>query len=237
MDIDRAKEKVAKLMALAQNAGATEGEAENAMRQADALMRKFGFEEGDLKEGKPRAGFDWATEFAPYGIARQPAKTLPGWYGMLAVGVANFTDTIVRQHDHREKGRGVGYYGDRSDVLFATWLITYLRDTVWRVVAKQKDLSRLEREDFRKAMVGRLNFRMKQLRSEREEAFKQGTGTALVVVNTKISERDAEFGAPQYKRTSVVVRSQEAAHRGRGEADKVGFNKVIGGEERKRVAA
>lgn len=29
----------------------------------------------------------------------------------------------------------------------------------------------------------------------------------------------------------------EAAHRGRGEADKVGFNKVIGGEQRGRIAA
>lgn len=80
---------------------------------------------------------------------------------------------------------------------------------------------------------------MKALREERNEALaKSGTGTALVVVTDKLALRDQEFGAPKYgKPKQVNITSREGAMRGRAAADRVGFNKVIDGNNKTMVTA
>ena len=123
MDINRAKEKVAKLLRLAKNDAATENEAERALAQAEALMREHGFEQNDVLEGKGNHSFMWGSQFSAYGNKYHQAKTLPQWYSYLCVGVAKFTDTIVRSHRNVELGRGVGFYGEQGDIDLAVCLV------------------------------------------------------------------------------------------------------------------
>ena len=227
MDIDRAKEKVAKLLRLAKNDAASENEAERALSQAEALMRQFGIEAGELLEGQAAKGFEWGSQFSAYGNKYHQAKTLPKWYSYLAVGVANFTDTIAKMHSHPTQGVGIGFYGDQGDIVFAVWLIEYLRDTVQHSAAGRKDLDRAQREAFRTAMSLRLIKRMKELRAERNDAFKASSGTALVVVSDKLAQRDAEFGAPNYQKYKARITDRNAAEAGRAAADKVGFSRPL----------
>lgn len=232
MDHEKAIQKIQKLFALAKNGGgATEGEVENALRQAEAMMRKFGIEQSECVESVAKATFDWCEDFAPYGVARQPAKSVPAWYQFIATGVAAFTDTIAKSHFDAVRGYGVGFYGERGDVMFAVWLVTYLRDTVWKVASKQTDLGRGEREDFRKAMGSRLASRMKKLRRERDQAFEEvetSTGTALAIVDAKIAQRNARFGAPSYSMRSVAYRDADVAARGTAAGNNVGFGRPLG---------
>lgn len=236
MNREDAIKKAQKLMAVAQDGRGNDNEAERALSQAEFLMRKFGIEQAEVVGSAAKADFDWTSDFAPYGVARQPAKSVPKWYQFISTGVATFTDTIVRLHYDRERGYGVGFYGERSDVMFAVWLITYLRDNVWKEVQKAKKdhphWGKTDTEDFRKAMAIRLSTRMRVLRKERDEVFAtSGTGTALVVVSDKLARRDAEFGGQQYDKSKVEARNHEAANAGRAAGDRVGFNRPVAGNQ------
>lgn len=237
MDRETAMRKAQKLMGMATDGRGNEQEAETALRQAEFLMRKFGLEQSEVVASKASATFDWGTDFAPYSWTDYRVTSVPSWYQWIATAVANFTDTIVKLHSKADLGLGVGFYGEVSDVAFAVWLQTYLRDAVRKTVERQTDLARSEKADFRKAMVLRLTARMRDLRAEREEVFKtSGTGRALVIVNDKLAKRDAEFGAQTYgKAKRVELRSGAAAARGREAGDRVGFNRPISGGARHGV--
>lgn len=243
MDRDQALKKAQKLMAMAQDGRGNENEAERALAQAEALMRKFGIEASEVSTETPQE-YEWGTGFAPYGVPRQPAKSVPTWYGIVAMGVGKFTDTVVRAQYSREKGYGVGFYGEQSDVLFAVWLITFLRDCVWKE-AKKFGGDRTQNGDFRHAMSCRLQARMYALRAERDVAYREATnsvgqkGTALVIVSDKLVKRDAEFGAQEKgKQVNREFSDPTAARAGREAGNKVGFSKPLSSANNaKRIAA
>ena len=222
-------------MAVAMDGRGNENEAERALAQAEALIRKFGIEQAEIASTEAAAGFDWTDAFHAYGPPRNPAKSCPKWFQIISTGVATFTDTIVRLHYDAALGYGVGFYGDRADTLFAQWLVGYLKGSVWealnRAHREHPQWSRSDMEDFRKAMAARLSSRMKDLRRERDIEFaaplQHGTGTALMLVTDKLARRDAEFGAPKYKNARIVVRDQLAAHKGTLAGDQIGFAKPI----------
>ena len=247
MDKDQAIRKAQKLMAVAMDSRGNGNEAERALAQAEALIRKFGIEQAEIASTEAAADFDWAEAFHAYGPPKNPAKACPKWFQIISTGVANFTDTIVRLHYDAAHGYGVGFYGDRVDTLFAQWLAGYLKGCVWEALNRARrdhpEWTRIEAEDFRKAMAVRLSSRMKDLRRERDAEFavapnRQGMGTALVLVTSKLNRRNAQFGAPQYKNSRIQVRDPVAAHKGRLAGDQVGFAKPVeGGQGRARKAA
>lgn len=236
MDKDQAIRKAQKLMAVAMDSRGNENEAERALAQAEALIRKFGIEQAEIASTTAATDFDWTDAFHAYGPPKNPAKSCPKWFQIISTGVATFTDTIVRMHYDASLGYGVGFYGDRADTLFAQWLVGYLKGRVWDALTiahrEHPKWSRIEMEDFRKAMAVRLSSRMRDLRRERDAEFAaapslQGAGMALVLVTDKLAQRDAEFGAPKYKNTRVAVRDPLAAHKGSLAGDQVGFSKPI----------
>lgn len=236
MNRDEAISKAKKLMAMATDDRGNEHEAERALAQAEAIMRKFGIEQAEVIAQEAKAGFDWATDFSPYSWTEYRVTRVPDWYQWIATSVAYFTDTIVKIHSKADLGLGVGFYGERGDVAFAVWLQTYLRDVVRKTTEKQRDLDRSQKADFRKAMTTRLCGRLRELRAERDVEFgaaqdSQGrTGTALVVVNNKIAMRDQEFGAQKYgKSKQIKYKSMEATQRGRDAANSVGFHRPLTG--------
>lgn len=236
MDKDQAIRKAQKLMAVAMDSRGNENEAERALAQAETLIRKFGIEQAEIASTDAAIDFDWADAFHAYGPPQNPAKSCPKWFQFISTGVATFTDTIVRMHYDSTLGYGVGFYGDRADTLFAQWLVGYLKSSVWSALNKARkdhpEWSRVEAEDFRKAMAARLSTRMRDLRRERDAEFaaapnSQGTGTALVLVTDKLAQRDAEFGSPKYRRARVEMRDPIAAHKGSLAGDQVGFAKPL----------
>lgn len=234
MDKNRAKEKIRKLLAMASDKAASETEAEIAIRQAEAIMRTFGIEEAEIRNATRNSAnsLNWDSSFTAYGAERQPALSIPEWYDYIAVGVAVFTDTIVKRHYHNELGFGHAFYGEESDVVFAVWLAEYLKKVVWVNVRKLKGFTRPEKNDFRKAMAGRLQARMKQLRKERNAVFKDaesvnGKGTALIIVGEKLALRDEQFGAPTYEERAFTLRSLAAHAAGLDAANSVNLNKPI----------
>jgi hypothetical protein len=242
MDRDSALRKAQKLMAVAMDGRGNENEAERALAQAETLMRQFGLEDSEVKGVAAQKDFDWGNSFAPYGVPRQPAKSVPTWFGIIGMGVAKFTDTIVKQHYHPDSGYGVGFYGEASDVMFAQWLVTYLRDTVWRE-AKKYGGNRAENGDFRHAMASRLQARMYALRAERDVAFREATnasgqkGTALMIISDKLVKRDAEFGEQKTKAAKKTYRDHAAVGAGRAAGEKVGFSRPVGTNNDRRIAA
>ena len=245
MDKDQAIRKTRKLMAVAMDDRGNRNEAERALAQAEALIRKFGIEQADIASTEAAVDFDWANAFHAYGAPQNPARSCPRWFQIISTGVATFSDTIVRLHYDAALGCGVGFYGDRADTLFAQWLVGYLKDSVRAALNHaRKDhpkWSRIEAEDFRKAMAVRLSARMRNLRRERDTEFaaapsRRGAGTALALVNQKLTRRDAEFGTPKYKSSRIAMRDPTAAHKGSLAGDQVGFAKPLGGgEEQARI--
>ena len=236
MDKDQAIRKTQKLMAVAMDGRGNGNEAERALIQAEALIRKFGIEQAEIASTEAAKDFDWADAFHAYGSPKNPAKSCPKWFQVISTGVANFTDTIVRLHYNAAHGYGVGFYGDRADTLFAQWLVGYLKGRVWAalILARKThpEWGRIESEDFRKAMAGRLSFRMRELRRERDVEFAtatslQGVGTALILVTDKLAQRNVEFGTPKYRSSRIEVRDQVAAQKGSLAGDQIGFSKPL----------
>lgn len=244
MDKDQAIRKAQKLMAVAMDSRGNENEAERALAQAEALIRKFGLEQAEIASTAAVSDFDWAEAFHAYGPPNNPAKSCPKWFQFISTGVAGFTDTIVRLHYDPTQGYGVGFYGDRADTLFAQWLVGYLKVSVWSALYNARKehpkWNRSDGEDFRKAMAARLSSRMMELRRERDVEFAaartcHGTGTALMQVADKLAQRNAEFGAPKYKSSRIEIRDHLAAHKGSLAGDQVGFAKPLRSDESHRT--
>lgn len=229
MDADTAKKKIQKLIAFGRDGRGNEAEMERALAQAEALMRKFGLEEADCVGTDAPRGFNWSSQFAPYGDKGKPSKSLPDWYQFLVTGIAAFTDTIVRQHYRKDRGYGAGFYGEEGDVAFAVWLAEYLKRSIWHAAQRSGFPSGTAREDFRVAMACRLAERARALRAERNAAFGAGAGTALVVVDRKLAERNAHFGAPEYGTGQVRYRNGAAVRAGERAGDKLGLHRPLGG--------
>ena len=98
MDKEQAIRKTQKLMAIVMDGRGNENEAERALAQAEALIRKFGIEQAEIASTEAAADFDWANAFHAYGTPQNPAKSCPRWFQFISTGVATFTDTIARLH-------------------------------------------------------------------------------------------------------------------------------------------
>jgi hypothetical protein len=192
MDREKALSKINKLMNLANNEAASEGEVDNALRQAEALMRKFAIDMSEALQTGKKPAFDWQQDSTYFG---QGNKSNPVWYQWMAVAVADFTDTIA-SNIKDVQGAGVKFRGHSDDVVFATWLIDCLKEQLRRATRDAKCGSPENRETFRKAFARGVVIKIRDIRKQRDQKL---PGNALVVVNTKIVERDAHFGEAKYR--------------------------------------
>lgn len=230
-DQEAVRAKIAKLMALAQDAGANQFEAEAAMRQAEKLMRLHAIEAADIQAAtgkKPQ--YDWARVLVPARVP-VPVTTAVTWFGSLAVAVAKFTDTAAAWKRTAEHGMCIELRGDSCDLGYAVYLQKHLRDAI-RHDSNKFAGTRREREDFRRAMVGRIAERLQALKREQREAMEKvatATSNALVIITSKIALRDEFFGhKPRYTSGGNRHYDNYALGAGRAAGDKVGFGRPIG---------
>lgn len=227
IDREAVKIKIAKLMALGTHASANENEAESALRQASALMRKHAIEQSELADATGAAQvFNWSTISVPLDPFK-PQKTTVTWLGCLALAIARFTDCVVRYKRIEAHGMCLEFSGEAVDVGYAVYLTKHLRDTVRRMSAESRDMiTRSDREEYRRGMVATLTARMEALKAEAVVEMK-ASGNALVVVDRKIAERDTQFGKQTVKTTSSSAGGYARAA-GQRDGRDVGFGRPVG---------
>lgn len=226
--MDNVKDKINKLLAMANDARGNEHENEIAMRMAERLMREHNIEVADLEAttGKQTV-YTWRSITIPVGEKAKPCAWHPLWTGFLGTGVAAFTDCKVERENDPTYMCCMKFLGDETDIEYAAWLFKKLRDFGY---AESQSVPGNQRETFRKAYAIRLCQRMRELRAERDAAMREAvtqTGTALMVVQNKLALRDAEFGKQRIRNTRVKYASQ-GFREGKSAADRATFNRPIG---------
>lgn len=236
--MDNIKDKIGKLLAMAHDGRGNEFEAEAALRQAEKLMRKHGIEVAELQAATGQKPFyKWRRVSVPAG-SPQPVQTSPLWFGFLISAIGRFTDTKVsytRIHPH---GICAEFAGDEIDVEYAVYLCKHLRDNC-RSQSAVFIGDRAEKESFRKAYAIRVGERMAALLEERKaalEAVKTSAGTALMIVDQKLTLRDEEFGRQTYGRATSVRLRATGATAGRAAGDCASINRPLSGQSAQRLA-
>jgi hypothetical protein len=233
-DRDSAKSKVAKLMAMATHETANPQEAETALRQAEKLMRKHGIDLAEIAEKtgiKPT--YNWRDGLVPAGWPK-PIKGQALWFGWIGVGIGKFTDTLVAWHYDQTNLSCLKFKGDEIDVEYAVWLGNHIRNEIriranaYDAPGKNSDEKWANREEFRHAMARRINARMEVLRKERTEVYRS-TGTALMVIDDKLQQRDARYGVQVYsnRKSSHIRGSWQAHDAGQRAGDQVQIHRPV----------
>ena len=146
-DTDRIKQRIAKLLALAEDGSATEGEVANAMAFAAALMEQHHIDADDARKAHAAAGHAERVTFAQQG-AYTSGSRMAAWESMLAeecralCGVKHYEEhgvwvvkTTTGTVAYDDKGqsmaaRKIVFYGEAGDVADAVALYTEWRTTI-----------------------------------------------------------------------------------------------------------
>lgn len=238
-------EKVRKLLAMANDGRGNENESATAMRQANKIMAEYGIEEAECDMRTIDAGemvFGEAQCFAD-GKAPEPGKvsrSAPAWAGVLAVGVARFTDSIITRKTG-VNGQVFVFKGEKEDVLLARWVFGVL---VASINAEQKAsgwTARGEATSFRMAAASTLQNRLKSLHRERmamyEEAKAQSNSRALVVVDHKQNEIAVRFGEQRTRTCRTGFSSSGAMQAGSAAGSRINIpsGRPIGNNSNLRI--
>lgn len=197
------KDKIRKLLAMAQDPGASQTERDTASRQVAFLMTKHDIELGDLAEDELRSQFDMIRGEAP---GCRPGKKnpteVPAWIGVIAWGVKCYTRTRVTH------GHGMVYFhGPREDVELAQWLHTLIIQDCYKA-SKGRSIS--EATAFRGGYASVIQSRLKSMAADRDKSDVQGYCNALVRVDTiRQEEMNSHFGPEAKGRSSHIRQGME----------------------------
>lgn len=202
-DLDRVKEKIRKLLALAMDPSAEGAEAETASRQAAKLMARYELDEYDLAGGKAAIhDFDLTTgEAVGTRPGKRNAREVPLWIRLIASGVKIYCGCRLFVNSS-----SVQFAGRRSDVELAVWMHnTLVTQCYERGRSETVGQGQSAANAWRNGYAGQIQLRLKRMRAEREEAEREevsSSGTALVLVRNELENAMTEsFGAPAKSRT------------------------------------
>src|SRR3990167_6725294 len=117
----RMLEKVRKLLAMGRDGRGNANEEETAMRQASRLMAEYGIAEAEVDMAALDCGTMIFGETDIRADGRDntaPCKSFSVWCGVIAVGVARFTDTVTVR-ERTAQGERLKFRGEKQDVLLA----------------------------------------------------------------------------------------------------------------------
>src|SRR5208282_2788448 len=227
------------------NNGCTEAEAMEAAQKAQALQVEYNIDLTEaevIEDGFETFTFDWISERREYIEQR------------VCVSVSNFTDTKVwqvkpsngRQGKQNKKGSyKLYFYGLKSDVMFASWLMQSLTAFIERAAASfeiyqdNSNYSRAQKRDAWQAFVcgmcQRINKRLSELK--RPVQVKSNDCRSLVVLDKKalieasLAEHDMNF-APSKVLTNKL-NNNDAFYAGYKKGEEAVFNRPIGDDSTK----
>jgi len=218
-------EKVSKLMALAEDKGATPAEKKLAAEHAARIMLKYGLQERDIRVDNKTAEKVIRHD---YNIGPRA----PTWEGVLAVHITRLFDTrIVRSKRwDLENGKTVQntylvFIGLPKDVDVSVYFFQHLRRSVGN---KTRQARTRNKSDFALGMTDRLNERMEEAFRFRYQFAEEAGCTDLILVKDKlVTEAMAEMFGKLRKGGRITLRNREAYMSGRKEGDKVNISRPI----------
>lgn len=223
MNRNQAREKIAKLLALAQSDNANEANA--ALLAARRLMAQYKLNERDIEQGKPKELRTVAYEDATYSGIRN------GWFSLLSRVIAEHHCCADVKLARKGSTVGkIGFVGLDDDPDIACTIFSYALDHIKRRTAQERDeLCRILRDKI-KANAAAKDFAfnyaagfasgLKKQYEEQDSAASEET--ALVLVKPK-EVSDYERGLARCT-VKTVVPSYNQDARARGYADGYKFN-------------
>lgn len=210
IDLDKIKERIAKLLKMAADASSP-NEAAIAAGRARKLMDQYQLAHADINTGS------FKEKMVKEGATRAYAA-IPQYIVWLAVSIAKYNDCQAvyenaevthRAHlkaklESRTKrwGKRLVFRGYETDVALARDMLERLcdaNDSACRVHMKAEGFTRYDVKvggHFKEAFALAVGSRLRELSKERESLTNEASGTALVVVKT--GEVDAHFGKVKY---------------------------------------
>lgn len=237
VDIQKVKERIAKLLRMADDSSSP-NEAAIAASRARKLMDKHQLDLAAVAGSEPEEfGAKRATRFY---------ASLPIHLNYLAVAVAKYNDCIAKfdygvvdykkgANDHKKVGKALLFQGYANDVELAAQMYQSLCDAVDRLCREYVEPMGLPKfpvgiaKAFKVAATNEISLRLQELTTERDKLVYEGTGTSLVISKTKAVA--AYFGDVKYKETRTKSNDDYATRRaqaaGRQAGRTVEINKSV----------
>lgn len=218
------KDRVAALLARANDPAASEAEAETCMTKAMDLMQRFGFTMDDVTGDRAE----------PIGESNTPWTSGRPGGAMFYVqnAIAAFTNTRVSFRGAVSRGTSMTYYGYGPERDLALWLHGHILNAI-KVQSANYDpgpystaVRSRDRKSFAIAMALRIARRLFDM-AETLDASGRGTGTdVLVVKNQKLDEHFEVLGLPGYRRKKQKLFT-EGVEAGRAAGDAVSLHRPV----------
>lgn len=197
MDLNKVKERITKLLAMAENNG-NEHEAAQAAARARKLMDQYQLDRMDVEQTASDFGYEYAGESYAF---------QPRWKGWLATAVAKFNDCQCRlvraPGDGPRKRWRTRWEGYAEDVTLCLAMFEYFTAVIETATSKDQLCRGYKRYNarvgtiFKEYMATTLSVRLDELMAQREtETPVTPSGTGLAVY--KANQVAAQFGAVKY---------------------------------------
>lgn len=236
MDLNKVKERIAKLLAMAENNG-NEHEAAQAAARARKLMDQYQLDCMDVEQTASDFGYEYAGESYAF---------MPRWKSWLAPAVAKFNDCQCRlvqaSSDGSRPRYRIRWEGYAEDVTLCLAMYDYFTTVIENATSKDQLSRGYTRYNarvgtvFKEYMTSTLTERLRALMAQREaEAPMTSTGTGLAVY--KANQVAAQFGECTYKQQQTKPADKmtdeeiHAAHMGIHEGKAVHINALGGNRE------
>lgn len=211
-DIDKIKDRIAKLLRMANDASSP-NEAAIAAGRARSLMDKYQLDAFDVEN---RIEEEFATEAATRFYA-----AIPQYMSVFAVAVAKYNDCQARfengtvdykkkASDPKQFGKRIIFMGYQSDVQLAINMFNQLNEVVNRLCKEWMNTQGLTAYSvriggqFKIGAFGEIGCRLNDMTKKRDAVTNEAGSTGALVVIKKAAV-DSEFGAAKYKNTKMNI--------------------------------
>lgn len=228
MDLNKVKERIAKLLAMAENNG-NEHEAAQAAARARKLMDQYQLGRMDVEQSASDFGYEYAGESYAF---------MPRWKSWVATAVAKFNDCQCRLVQAPSNGARPRYRtrweGYAEDVTLCLAMFEYFTAVIENATSKDQLHRGYKRYNarvgtvFKEYMASTLSDRLRDLTAQRKTETTTSTGTGLAVY--KANQVAAQFGEVNYKQQKskgvgdMTTEEKHAALRGIQEGKAVHIN-------------
>lgn len=241
-DLESIKDRIRKILAMAEDGRGNPNEAATAARMAAKLMEKYNLERADVLRQEAASGQGMGIEvvFLKRSDGKRVVRHIPDWVQWYAIHAARLNDCFIRigfLKDDAGRQEAIKVHGFDGDRHCAAQTITTIFNMA-RAAALEfirnggtKAQGNDFLEGFALAVTDRL-LRMNQEKArtqaeahaEARAATPGATGTALVLADVKKDALVKKFGPEEYQKVGdIPVRDENAFHRGVVEGRKSQF--------------
>lgn len=211
-NLDRIKQRLAKLLAIAGDSRANINEAAAAAQQAESIMRKYQLDHSDAVMREVRSGqhLKTATSVASAKTNGTKVKKVPPWANLLGTAVSRFNNCGSRIVYTDSGDVGFKFYGYDNDVDLCKWMFDYLVNTInslaegYKFTAEYREHGRSAANSYRRGLVTAILSSISKIQAEKDAEMQASvTGRGLVLV--KNEEMLAKWGKGIFE--TIVLKS------------------------------